>query len=825
MSGVTCLPKVCEVGGSGLLLPLAGNSEQRWPRAVRAPIYLAFLVWCFVGVALVADVFMGAIERITSRRTRVFKELTQSWVTVKVWNDTVANLTLMALGSSAPEILLSVIELLGNNFYSGELGPSTIVGSAAFNLFCISAVCVSAIPTPQVRTIRDTHVFIVTAGFSVFAYLWLLLIVSVVTPDVIDIWEGVLTFLFFPALVVTAFLADRGRFRPAEMKKRFPSRFILAEATKEDIAAIEMKVLQEHGTSLPDDEIVAIIDRDFGPRVTRAAYRMGSMQKLARRQSSRLCSLNETEITTVVTTDDQSDVHRKRAIVEFASATYSIIENARELELVVRRWGDCSEGSVTAEFRTRDGTAHAGQDYSKTTGRIEFTEAGQTQTIKIGLVEDMVKEGEEFFYVDLLSAQGNGDGLRADLGELKTAKVKILDDGRPGTLAFKHEEIRVKEGRGDTVVAVKVDRLQGTRGHVSCRYRTEDGSATANLDYVPVSGTLQFDNCQGASNIDVTVKPRGRYESMSDFRVILEDPDGGATFPETTDGGKDSCICTVVVESDAVAMDRIDRVVKALQSNWEKSQIGNQNWRDQLIEAIQIDGSGECDRPTCADRAIFVCTVPWRLLFAICIPPVDYCGGWLCFCCALGMIGAVTAFIGDLATLLGCVLGIPDSVTAITLVALGTSMPDTFASKQAAEQDPHADASIGNVTGSNSVNVFLGLGLPWVMGAIYWAGRGKDDAWLAKYRTADSTVVADYPDGGKLVVLGGNLGFSVALFTCAAVTTIGLLTLRRLHPSIGGELGGPMRTKFATSAFLVWLWLLYIGLSTWKALESRGPCE
>ena len=29
---------------------------------------------------------------------------------VMVWNPTVANLTLMALGSSAPEILLSVIE-------------------------------------------------------------------------------------------------------------------------------------------------------------------------------------------------------------------------------------------------------------------------------------------------------------------------------------------------------------------------------------------------------------------------------------------------------------------------------------------------------------------------------------------------------------------------------------------------------------------------------------------------------------------------------------------------------------------------------------------
>jgi solute carrier family 8 (sodium/calcium exchanger) len=30
--------------------------------------------------------------------------------TVNVWNPTVANLTLMALGSSAPEILLNVIQ-------------------------------------------------------------------------------------------------------------------------------------------------------------------------------------------------------------------------------------------------------------------------------------------------------------------------------------------------------------------------------------------------------------------------------------------------------------------------------------------------------------------------------------------------------------------------------------------------------------------------------------------------------------------------------------------------------------------------------------------
>ena len=47
----------------------------------------------------------------------------------------------MALGSSAPEILLSVVETFGAGFKAGDLGPSTIVGSAAFNLFIIIAIC------------------------------------------------------------------------------------------------------------------------------------------------------------------------------------------------------------------------------------------------------------------------------------------------------------------------------------------------------------------------------------------------------------------------------------------------------------------------------------------------------------------------------------------------------------------------------------------------------------------------------------------------------------------------------------------------------------
>ena len=56
---------------------------------------------------------MEAIEKITAKRVKVqIKNADGSIVEKQVlfWNATVANLSLMALGSSAPEILLAVLE-------------------------------------------------------------------------------------------------------------------------------------------------------------------------------------------------------------------------------------------------------------------------------------------------------------------------------------------------------------------------------------------------------------------------------------------------------------------------------------------------------------------------------------------------------------------------------------------------------------------------------------------------------------------------------------------------------------------------------------------
>ena len=102
----------------GLILPLV--FEETWPRGARACLYFVGLLYSFLGVSIVADIFMCAIEKITSKTKKIHiastKDDVPEVIEVPVWNGTVANLTLMALGSSAPEILLSVIEIVFNDF-------------------------------------------------------------------------------------------------------------------------------------------------------------------------------------------------------------------------------------------------------------------------------------------------------------------------------------------------------------------------------------------------------------------------------------------------------------------------------------------------------------------------------------------------------------------------------------------------------------------------------------------------------------------------------------------------------------------------------------
>merc|ERR1712054_678093 len=216
-------------------------------------------------------------------------------------------------------------------------------------------------------------------------------------------------------------------------------------------------------------------------------------------------------------------------------------------------------------------------------------------------------------------------------------------------------------------------------------------------------------------------------------------------------------------------------VDKMMQKANNSMMVGSSSWLEQFSDAFTVqaddddeeDGEeGEEKMPSCGDYIMHFLTLPWKLIFAF-IPPTAIYDGYPTFVISIFFIGACTAVIGDVAGHLGCFIYLKDGVNAIAFVALGTSVPDTFASKTAAIEDETADASVGNVTGSNAVNVFLGIGIAWTMAAIYWEAQGE-----------------------VFRVPVGSLGFSVTVFCIEALLAI-LILLARRSPVVGGELGGP----------------------------------
>ncbi|OCT77813.1 sodium/calcium exchanger 1 isoform X1 [Xenopus laevis] len=917
----------------GVILPIWEPQNPAFgDKIARATVYFVAMVYMFLGVSIIADRFMSSIEVITSQE----KEITikkpngeTTKTTVRIWNETVSNLTLMALGSSAPEILLSVIEVCGHNFQAGDLGPSTIVGSAAFNMFIIIAICVHVVPDGEIRKIKHLRVFFVTAAWSIFAYTWLYMILSFFSPGVVEVWEGLLTLFFFPICVVFAWVADRRLLFYKYVYKRYRAgkqRGMIIEtegdrpSSKADIE-MDGKVLNSHTENFLDGSLVLQVDekdqdedearRDMAKilkelkqkhpekeieqlielanyqvlsqqQKSRAFYRIQAtrlmtgagniLKRHAADQARKAVSMHEVN-TDIVENDPVSKIY-------FEQATYQCLENCGTVALtIVRRGGDLAN-TVYVDFRTEDGSANAGSDYEFTEGTIIFKPDETQKELRVGIIDDDIFEEDENFLVHLSNVRVNAENTEANLefnhvtplaclGATCTATVTIFDDDHAGIFTFEEPVAHVSESVG--IMEIKVMRTSGARGTVIVPYKTVEGTARGGgEDFEDTCGQLEFQNDEIVKTISVKIIDDEEYEKnktffleigeprlleMSEKKALLLNELGDFTITGKILYGKSviqkntgkpvlrkvqfrdhpipSTVITIAEENEEKqpltnkeeeerriaemgrpVLGEHTRLEIIIEESYEfKSTVdklikktnlalvvGTNSWREQFIEAITVsageddddDECGEEKLPSCFDYVMHFLTVFWKVFFAF-VPPTEYWNGWACFIVSISMIGLLTAFIGDLASHFGCTIGLKDSVTAVVFVALGTSVPDTFASKVAATQDQYADASIGNVTGSNAVNVFLGIGVAWSIAAIYHAANGD-----------------------VFRVQPGNLAFSVTLFTIFAFISVGVLLYRR-RPEIGGELGGPRTAKRLTTALFTLLWLLYILFSSLEA--------
>ncbi|XP_060951761.1 sodium/calcium exchanger 1-like isoform X9 [Limanda limanda] len=853
-------------------------------RFARATIYFVGLAFMFLGVSIIADRFMSSIEVITSQERQItIKKPNGEKVTttVRIWNETVSNLTLMALGSSAPEILLSVVEVCGHNFDAGELGPNTIVGSAAFNMFVIIGLCVSVIPEGQTRKVKHLRVFFVTATWSVFAYIWLYLILAVSSPGVVDIWEGLLTLFFFPICVGFAYVADRRllfykymykRYRPGKHRGMIIETEGEPELPSKVHVEMDRKMLSSRGEELMDGdtgfdrkeleeeearrEVARILkelkqkhpEKEMEQLMELANYQVLNQQQKSRAfyrcQATRIMTgtgnvlkkhaADQAKRANLHNSSSEVSANNASSKVFFDPGTYQCLENCGSVALnVVRQGGDLTS-SVAVDYRTEDGTANAGSDYQFTEGTVVFKPGQTEKEIRIDIIDDDIFEEDEHFLVYLSNVRVTSEGAGSEggganhvdalagLGLPCTATVTIFDDDHAGIFTFEEPVVTVSESIGR--MEVKVVRSSGARGVVVVPYKTTEGTAKGGgEDFEDTHGVLEFDNDEIMKTVTVRIIDHEEYDKQATFYIELQEPywnrrrwtalllqEGGEEVWTKKDDEErriaemgrptlgEHVKLEVIIEESYEFKSTVDKLIK--KTNLALL-IGTNSWREQFVEAITVgsasssgdeDESGEEKLPSCFDYVMHFLTVFWKLLFAL-VPPTDYWNGWACFVVSISVIGMLTAVIGDLASHFGCTVGLKDSVTAVVFVALGTSVPDTFASKVSAIQDQYADASIGNVTGSNAVNVFLGIGVAWSIAAIY-----------------------HYSQGQQFKVDPGTLAFSVTLFTIFAFICFGVLLYRR-RPEIGGELGGPRVPKILTTCLFFSLWLIYIVLSSLEA--------
>jgi len=857
---------ICE---GGMFLPFVPG-EMLWGKTAHIVIYFLLMIFSFLGIAIIADVFMAAIEVITSKEKTitVMENGKPRTVTYLVWNSTVANLTLMALGSSAPEILLSVIETIGTLNQTadpGGLGPGTIVGSAAFNLLVIIAICVMAINgkkedgSPDFRKIEEMGVFTITAVYSVFAYVWLFLCVM---DNNVMLYEAVITFLLFPVLVIHCYLADQkmipgwlggGTRKPAQQhvvgstgmgaggygaSGDLEKQIAKLDAVKmaSSLAGADEATMKNFGGSndgsglsgkeaalaSAQEEIarMAVQEHLAKKKPSIAQSKINARRQLAGRQrvvvkktaaSSGLKCLQEDAEAKSSTSTKADD----KTYVSFSCPKYSVLESQGTVSIIVEcnRGPNDSKATINCVATTKDGTAMSGEDYEHVRHELSFAPGETTKTISVTLIDDTEYEPDETFNVVLSNAKNGRKGKESDcefeFAPYKINTVVIINDDAPGIFGFESDSYAVGEkgvdGKG--YAEVVVTRKNGSDGEIAVKYKTIDGSAIAGDDYEPAIGELVFKHQEISKTIKVNLIDDDSYEKSETFQLQLEVPGAPANGAQL---GADMVLVTILGDEDSAKV--VNEVALLMKLQLDKLSLNTTSWGQQFDEAMSIQGE-EGESPATMDYVMHCCTFGWKVAFAI-VPPTKYKDGWVTFFVALAFVGLLTAFVADIAGIFGCLLGLKDSITAITFVALGTSLPDTFASKTAAVNDDSADASVGNVTGSNSVNVFLGLGLPWLLATIiHTISDFKSDAVLSKGK------VVTFEAGGYAMI-AGSLGFSVILFCICAIVCISGLYIRRAM--FGYELGGDAFPRKATGAFFIFLWMVYVVVSS---LEVEGHIE
>lgn len=124
---------------------------------------------------------------------------------------------------------------------------------------------------------------------------------------------------------------------------------------------------------------------------------------------------------------------------------------------------------------------------------IDFT-GKKVAEVQVTIFDDDQWEPDEDFYVELHDPVTHTKLPGADT----RTTVTILDDDKPGVLAFKQKGVH-KHIATDRDCRIDVQRLHAADGQITCKYKTielskSDRTATPGKDYIHIEDQLVFES-------------------------------------------------------------------------------------------------------------------------------------------------------------------------------------------------------------------------------------------------------------------------------------------------------------------------------------------
>jgi uncharacterized delta-60 repeat protein len=214
--------------------------------------------------------------------------------------------------------------------------------------------------------------------------------------------------------------------------------------------------------------------------------------------------------------------------LSFESATYSVSENGGNAAItVVRRGGNV--GALSVDYRTANGTAFAGTNYTSTSGTLNWAVGDTaTKTFLVPIIDDSLVQGDRTVNLILTNAS-----VPAAMGTQSNAVLTIVEDDAYGSLSFSRANYSVNESGGTAIFTVV--RTGGVAGTVSVRYDTvPGGTAVAGTDYTPASSFVVLTNGQTSANFPVAIINNTLPDGNRTVRVALTSPTNATLTSPTT---------------------------------------------------------------------------------------------------------------------------------------------------------------------------------------------------------------------------------------------------------------------------------------------------